>query len=89
EFNNMIGDYNISWVEEFYANALGRPDDDYTSYVRGVEISYTPSVIDTVFGFRQEEHCLVRQRRESAHIDEEYTEMLQTLALPGRDWHYT
>ncbi|MCI66200.1 hypothetical protein A2U01_0087458, partial [Trifolium medium] len=20
---------------------------------------------------------------------EEYTEMLQTLALPGRDWHYT
>ncbi|MCI57869.1 hypothetical protein A2U01_0079120, partial [Trifolium medium] len=24
----------------------------------------------------------------SAHTDEEYTEMLQTLALPGRDWHY-
>ncbi|MCI74879.1 hypothetical protein A2U01_0096144, partial [Trifolium medium] len=23
DFNNMIGDCNISWVEEFYANALG------------------------------------------------------------------
>ncbi|MCI92601.1 hypothetical protein A2U01_0113897, partial [Trifolium medium] len=22
-FNTMIRDYNISWVEEFYANALG------------------------------------------------------------------
>ncbi|MCI38717.1 hypothetical protein A2U01_0059946, partial [Trifolium medium] len=36
-----------------------------------------------------EEYCWVRQRRESAHTDAEYTEMLQTLALPGRDWHYT
>ncbi|MCI36568.1 hypothetical protein A2U01_0057791, partial [Trifolium medium] len=26
--------------------------------------------------------------RESNHTDEEYAEMLQTLALPGRDWHY-
>ncbi|MCI35836.1 hypothetical protein A2U01_0057057, partial [Trifolium medium] len=23
DFNTMIGDCNISWVEEFYANALG------------------------------------------------------------------
>ncbi|MCI47966.1 hypothetical protein A2U01_0069208, partial [Trifolium medium] len=75
--------------EEFYANALGRPDDDYTSYVRGVEISYVPDVIDAIFGFIHEEHCLVRQRRESTHTDAEYTEMLQTLVLPGRDWHYT
>ncbi|MCI81524.1 hypothetical protein A2U01_0102798, partial [Trifolium medium] len=73
----------------FYANALGCPDDDYTSYVHGVEISYASEVIDTIFGFRQEEHCLVRQQRESAHTDAEYTEMLQTLALQGRDWHYT
>ncbi|MCI63783.1 hypothetical protein A2U01_0085040, partial [Trifolium medium] len=64
---------NISWVEEFYANALGRPDDDYISYVRGVEISYAPDVIDTVFRFRPEEHCWVIQRRESAHTDAEYT----------------
>ncbi|MCI12578.1 hypothetical protein A2U01_0033683, partial [Trifolium medium] len=34
EFNSMIGDCIISSVEEFYANALGRPDDGYTSYVR-------------------------------------------------------
>ncbi|MCI86120.1 hypothetical protein A2U01_0107399, partial [Trifolium medium] len=51
--------------------------------LREVEISYAPDVIDTVFRFRQEEHCSVRQRCA------EYTEMLQTLALPGRDWHYT
>ncbi|MCI92709.1 hypothetical protein A2U01_0114006, partial [Trifolium medium] len=38
DFNNMIGDCNISWVEEFYVIAYGREDDDYTSYVRGVEI---------------------------------------------------
>ncbi|MCI16833.1 hypothetical protein A2U01_0037977, partial [Trifolium medium] len=87
--NNMIDNCNISWVEEFYANALGRPDDDYTSYVHGVEINYAPDVIDTIFGFRQEEHCWVRQRRETARTDAEYTEMLQTLALPGRDWRYT
>ncbi|MCI27866.1 hypothetical protein A2U01_0049066, partial [Trifolium medium] len=89
DFNNMIGNCNIFWVEEFYANALGRPDDDFTSYMRGVEISYAPDVIDTVFGFRPEDHCGVRQWRESAHTEEEYTEMPQTLALPGRDWHYT
>ncbi|MCI87350.1 hypothetical protein A2U01_0108633, partial [Trifolium medium] len=50
-------------VEEFYANALGRLDDDYTSYVRRVEISYAPDVIDIVFGFRPEEHCWVRLQR--------------------------
>ncbi|MCI24493.1 hypothetical protein A2U01_0045677, partial [Trifolium medium] len=64
------------------------PDDDYTSYVREVEISYAPGVIDTIFGFRQEEHCWVRQQREATFTDAEYAEMLQTLALPGRDWHY-
>ncbi|MCI73267.1 hypothetical protein A2U01_0094531, partial [Trifolium medium] len=69
DFNNMIGNCNISWVEEFYANALGRADDDYTSYVRGVEISYASDVIDTVFGFISKEHCWVRHRRESAHTD--------------------
>ncbi|MCH96079.1 hypothetical protein A2U01_0017062 [Trifolium medium] len=69
DFNNMIGDYNISWVEEFYANAFGREDDDYTSYVNGAEISYAPSVIDSVFGFRPEEHCRVIQRRTSGHTE--------------------
>ncbi|MCI68728.1 hypothetical protein A2U01_0089989, partial [Trifolium medium] len=42
DFNTMIGDCNISWVEEFYANALGYAEDDYTSTVRGVTISYAP-----------------------------------------------
>ncbi|MCI59276.1 hypothetical protein A2U01_0080531, partial [Trifolium medium] len=53
----MIGDCNISWVEEFYSNAWEYAVDDYTSTLRA-----------------------------SAYTDEEYTEMLQTLALPGRDW---
>ncbi|MCH89444.1 hypothetical protein A2U01_0010340, partial [Trifolium medium] len=51
EFNSMIGESNASRVEEFYANVLGRADNDYTSTVRGVEISYAPDVIDQVFGF--------------------------------------
>ncbi|MCI76530.1 hypothetical protein A2U01_0097800, partial [Trifolium medium] len=38
----MISDCNISWVEEFYANVLGHAEDDYTSTVRGVTISYAP-----------------------------------------------
>ncbi|MCI69209.1 hypothetical protein A2U01_0090470, partial [Trifolium medium] len=46
DFNSMIGDYNISWVEEFYANALGYALDDYTSTVWGKTISYAPDVID-------------------------------------------
>ncbi|MCI80095.1 hypothetical protein A2U01_0101366, partial [Trifolium medium] len=33
DFNTMIGDCNIYWVEEFYANALGHAEDDYTSTV--------------------------------------------------------
>ncbi|MCI47474.1 hypothetical protein A2U01_0068716, partial [Trifolium medium] len=57
-FNNMIDSCNISWVKEFYANSFGRADNDYTSYVRGVENSYAPSVIDSIFGFRPEEHCM-------------------------------
>ncbi|MCH96253.1 hypothetical protein A2U01_0017237 [Trifolium medium] len=28
-FNNMISDSNISWVEEFYANAYGHAANDY------------------------------------------------------------
>ncbi|MCI24889.1 hypothetical protein A2U01_0046075 [Trifolium medium] len=87
-FNNMIGHCNISWVEEFYANSFGRADDDFTSYLRGVEINYAPDVIDGIFKFRQEEDCWVRQRRTAALTDEEYTEMLQTLGMPGNDWHY-
>ncbi|MCI87102.1 hypothetical protein A2U01_0108383, partial [Trifolium medium] len=71
-----------SWVEEFYANALGYALDDYTSTVRGKTISYAPDVIDAVFGLRQAEYCWASQKRASAHTEEEYAEMLQTLALP-------
>ncbi|MCI30339.1 hypothetical protein A2U01_0051548, partial [Trifolium medium] len=46
DFNSMIGKCNISWVEEFYANALGYTLNDYTSTVRGKTISYAPDVID-------------------------------------------
>ncbi|MCH88855.1 hypothetical protein A2U01_0009748, partial [Trifolium medium] len=88
DFNTMIGDCNISWVEEFYANALGHAEYDYRSTVRGVTISYTPEEIDAICGFREVEYCRASQRRHGAHTDEEYAEMLQTLALPGRDWHY-
>ncbi|MCI47406.1 hypothetical protein A2U01_0068648, partial [Trifolium medium] len=87
-FNNMIDDCNISWVEEFYANAYGREEDDYTSFVRGVEISYAPNVIDAVFGFRPEEHCLLRQRRADGQTEEEFVEILHELALPVKDWRY-
>ncbi|MCI54965.1 hypothetical protein A2U01_0076215, partial [Trifolium medium] len=80
---------NISWVEEFYANAFGHVVDDYTSNVRGVTISYAPDVIDAIFGFRPEEHCRARERCNTDHTEEGYAHMLQTLALPGRDWHYT
>ncbi|MCI70304.1 hypothetical protein A2U01_0091567, partial [Trifolium medium] len=78
----MIGDCNISWVEEFYANALGHAEDDYTSTVREVTISYAPDVIDALFGFRQTDYCWASRQRFSGHTDEEYAEMLQTLALP-------
>ncbi|MCI88647.1 hypothetical protein A2U01_0109934, partial [Trifolium medium] len=70
-------------VEEFYANALGYAEDNYTSTVRGKTISYAPDVIDEIFGFRRADYCWASQHRASAHTDEEYTEMLQTLALPG------
>ncbi|MCI62590.1 hypothetical protein A2U01_0083847, partial [Trifolium medium] len=80
DFNAMIGDCNISWVEEFYANALGHTLDDSTSTVRGKTIRYSPERIDEVFGFREAEYCWASQQRASAHTEEEYTEMLQTLA---------
>ncbi|MCI96725.1 hypothetical protein A2U01_0118025, partial [Trifolium medium] len=67
-------------VEEFYANAFGHAEDDYTSTVHGVTISYAPDVIDEVFGFLQADYCWVSQQRCRAHTDEEYDEMLQTLA---------
>ncbi|MCI48791.1 hypothetical protein A2U01_0070034, partial [Trifolium medium] len=67
-FNNMIGNCNISWVAEFYADAFGRQCDDFTSYVRGVEISYAPDVIDAIFGFRLEDYCWVRQQRDAASL---------------------
>ncbi|MCI76207.1 hypothetical protein A2U01_0097476, partial [Trifolium medium] len=44
--------------------------------------------IDGIFGFRPEEHCAVRQHRDKNLTDEEYAEMLRTLALPGKDWSY-
>ncbi|MCI65480.1 hypothetical protein A2U01_0086738, partial [Trifolium medium] len=57
DFNTMFDDCNISWVEEFYANTLGYTEDDYTSTVRGVTISYASDVIDALFGFRQADYC--------------------------------
>ncbi|MCI69326.1 hypothetical protein A2U01_0090588, partial [Trifolium medium] len=74
DFNSMIGDCNISWVEEFYANAFGYALDDYTSAVRGKTINYAPDVIDAVFGFRPTDYCWASQQRARAHTDEEYTE---------------
>ncbi|MCI83091.1 hypothetical protein A2U01_0104366, partial [Trifolium medium] len=56
DFNTMIGDCNLSWVEEFYANALGYAVDDYTSTVRGKTISYAPDRIDAVFGTTKHWH---------------------------------
>ncbi|MCI84355.1 hypothetical protein A2U01_0105633, partial [Trifolium medium] len=70
DFNTMIGDCNISWVEEFYANAFGHAEDDYTSPVRGVTISYAPDVIDEIFGFRQADYFWASQQRFSGHTDE-------------------
>ncbi|MCI48609.1 hypothetical protein A2U01_0069852, partial [Trifolium medium] len=70
-------------------NALGYALDDYTSTVRGKTISYASDVIDEVFGFRRADYCWACQQRASAHTDEEYAEMLQTLGLPGKDWRYT
>ncbi|MCH84698.1 hypothetical protein A2U01_0005533 [Trifolium medium] len=81
----MIGECNISWVEEFYANAYGREADDYTSYVCGVRISYAPDVIDAIFGFRLEEHCSMMQRRTGGQTEDEFAEMLHELILPSRD----
>ncbi|MCI65729.1 hypothetical protein A2U01_0086987 [Trifolium medium] len=57
DFNTMIGDCNISWVEEFYTNALGYAADDYNSTVRGKTINYAPDRIDAVFGFRGADYC--------------------------------
>ncbi|MCI68058.1 hypothetical protein A2U01_0089317, partial [Trifolium medium] len=71
----MIGECNISWVEEFYANAFGYAADDYTSTVRGKTISYTPDRIDEVFGFRDAKYCWASQQRASSHTEEEYAEM--------------
>ncbi|MCI47783.1 hypothetical protein A2U01_0069025, partial [Trifolium medium] len=34
------------------------------------EISYAPSVIDGIFGFRPEEHCSVMQRRVDGQTEE-------------------
>ncbi|MCI83025.1 hypothetical protein A2U01_0104300, partial [Trifolium medium] len=45
-------------------------------------ISYAPSVIDGIFGFRPEEHCMVMQRRTEGQTEEEFTEILHELALP-------
>ncbi|MCI46863.1 hypothetical protein A2U01_0068104, partial [Trifolium medium] len=56
--------------------------------VRGVEISYTPDVIDVVFNFRPEEHCSVVQRRRRSYTDEQYAMIFHELALPGKDWRY-
>ncbi|MCI93952.1 hypothetical protein A2U01_0115250, partial [Trifolium medium] len=67
----------------FYANALGYAADDYTSNVRGKTISYAPDRIDAVFGFRDAEYCWASQQRASAHTEEKYAEMLQTLAHQG------
>ncbi|MCI19178.1 hypothetical protein A2U01_0040333, partial [Trifolium medium] len=59
--------------------------ESFTSYVRGVEISYTPEVIDAVFAFREEEHCSVVQRCKRRYTDEQYAMILRELALPGKD----
>ncbi|PNX79706.1 hypothetical protein L195_g035693 [Trifolium pratense] len=88
-FNSLIGDCNISWVREFYADAVAYFEEDFTSAVRGVRVSYTPAVIDVVFGFAPPEHCWAHQWRHSAHTEDEYDQILHTLALPGRDWQYT
>ncbi|MCI39375.1 hypothetical protein A2U01_0060606, partial [Trifolium medium] len=40
---------------------------------------------DAAFGFKQAEYCWASQHRFSVNTDQEYAEMLQTLALPGRD----
>ncbi|MCI52875.1 hypothetical protein A2U01_0074121, partial [Trifolium medium] len=77
-----------SWVEEFYANAFGHDKDDFTSHVRGVEISYALGVIDEIFGFRPEEAYSVRQRRTTIYGDVEYDQMLHELAMPGKDVRY-
>ncbi|KAK2373934.1 hypothetical protein QL285_074935 [Trifolium repens] len=92
-FNNMLGECNTTWVEEFYANALAYGAGDYRSYVRGVTISFAPDVIDTTFGFRPEEYYGVRMRRaslrDSAITDAEYDQMSEALAMPGKDWRYS
>jgi hypothetical protein len=67
-FNNMIWECNMSWVEEFYANTLAYDTEDFRSYVRGVEINYTPPTIDEVFQVREEPYSEVQWRRAVARV---------------------
>ncbi|PNX61888.1 hypothetical protein L195_g052688, partial [Trifolium pratense] len=89
DFNSLIGDCNMSWVREFYTNAVAYPEGNFTYTVRRVRISYAPKVIDASLGFTQAEHCWDHQWRHSDHTEEEYDQMLHTLALLVRDWQYT
>ncbi|MCI35378.1 hypothetical protein A2U01_0056599, partial [Trifolium medium] len=84
-FNDSIGQSNISWVHEFYANALG--NEPFTSWVRGVRVSYSPDIIEGVFGFRASGQCTVTPRRlQGATTKAVCDEMLPHLALPGVGW---
>ncbi|KAK2455353.1 hypothetical protein QL285_002811 [Trifolium repens] len=78
-FNNMLGECNRTIVQEFYANAFAFGAGDYRSYVRGVYVNYSPTDIDSTFGFRPEEQCGVRTRRaawsEGAIINAEYDQI--------------
>jgi hypothetical protein len=41
-FNNMLGECNTTWVEEFYTNAMAYGAEDYRSYVWGGYRQFCP-----------------------------------------------
>jgi hypothetical protein len=89
----MLGEFNKTIVEEFYANAFAFGAGDFRSYVRGVYVDFSPDTVDTTFGFRPEGQCGVQMRRTSWRdgviTDAEYDQIREALAIPGKDWRYS
>ncbi|MED6225375.1 hypothetical protein PIB30_093006 [Stylosanthes scabra] len=80
-------------IQEFYANAV-RSDEEmeqaeqhpYKSYVRGVEVDFSPENIRRVLRFREQTPGAETDYTTRQNSDQRLNEVLQDLCIPGETW---
>lgn len=77
-FNNLIQDTNKFIGSKSFSNSVFYPHNEFTSYVRGKHINYSPYVMNSLLNLQPPSVCEIQNRRSHNHrLGEQMCEIMK------------